>query len=58
MQDDSDDEVEIFQRPSSYGQLVVEDADKDLDESLTSSDLNDRWSWKTMPDSELYLIIS
>ena len=46
IQDDSEDDVEIFQRPSSYGQLVVEDADKDLDESLTSSELSNHWSWK------------
>lgn len=38
--------MEIFQRPESYGQTIVEDADKDLDESLTGSDFSDKWAWK------------
>ena len=49
--------MEIFQRPSKYGQLVLGDADKDLDESLTSSELSDQWPWKSSHSGTLLLFI-
>lgn len=41
--------MEIFQRPESYGHVLVEDADKDLDESLTDPDITHKWAWKPVP---------